>query len=172
MAKVITFSRVFPGYHRRAGEPTFFVEKLLKGFPSFEQTKTDLISVLPLALDKWGAFNPKFHTIRAGHRFKPGDKFSPRVWSGRPYNSKQIVLGPDVEVKQTWDFEILNGYDDECPDVRINCEWKCELGSEYSKDLAKNDGLTIEDFESWFNLKRPGQLFDGQIICWNEKIEY
>jgi hypothetical protein len=28
MAKVITFSRFFPAYHPRKGEPTYFVEKI------------------------------------------------------------------------------------------------------------------------------------------------
>jgi hypothetical protein len=30
MSKVIMFSRVFPAYHEKAGQPTYFVEKLLK----------------------------------------------------------------------------------------------------------------------------------------------
>lgn len=36
---------------------------------------------------------------------KVGDKFSPRVWSGKPYRSKMITIAPDIEVKQIWDFE-------------------------------------------------------------------
>lgn len=36
----------------------------------------------------------KHHTIRAGNRFKTGDYFSPRVWSGSPYNSKQLNMRP------------------------------------------------------------------------------
>ena len=34
-------------------------------------------------------------------------------------------------------------------------------------NLAKNDGLTIEDLSNWFNK-------DGvyQIICWSEDVEY
>lgn len=30
MAKVITFSRQFPSYHPKAGQPTYFVEKVLR----------------------------------------------------------------------------------------------------------------------------------------------
>lgn len=30
MAKVITFSRVFPSYHPKAGQPTYFVEAIYK----------------------------------------------------------------------------------------------------------------------------------------------
>jgi hypothetical protein len=32
MSKVITFSRVFPSYHPKKGQPTYFVEKLYKSF--------------------------------------------------------------------------------------------------------------------------------------------
>ena len=29
MARIITFSRTFPAYHPKAGEPTYFVEMIL-----------------------------------------------------------------------------------------------------------------------------------------------
>jgi hypothetical protein len=34
--------------------------------------------------------------------------------------------------------------------------------------LAKNDGLSHDDFKDWFS-KLP---FSGQIICWNENVKY
>lgn len=46
----------------------------------------------------------KEHTIRKGKRWKVGDKFSPRIWSGKPYKSKQIILAPDTEIKQVFDI--------------------------------------------------------------------
>ena len=30
-------------------------------------------------------------------------------------------------------------------------------------EVAKNDGLTVEDFKSWFKYPSP---FVGQILCW------
>lgn len=33
--------------------------------------------------------------------------------------------------------------------------------------LAKNDGLLTDDFVVWFP-----QNFNGQILCWNNEIEY
>lgn len=74
-----------------------------------------LCNELGLNTDDWKSFDPKGHTVRAGHRFKPGDIVSLRVWgndvnpkSGRsgPYHSKQIIIAPDIQVKKTWDFEI------------------------------------------------------------------
>lgn len=32
MARVITFSRKFPSYHPKAGQPTHFVEQILNSF--------------------------------------------------------------------------------------------------------------------------------------------
>lgn len=96
----------------------------------------------------------KWHTIRLGHRFKEGEYFSPRVWSGKPYNSKQIVLAPDVMVKKVWSF------------YKDPWQWKIPGTVE---ELSKNDGLSLVDFLDWFDSKKP---FDGQIICWSDKIQY
>jgi hypothetical protein len=40
-------------------------------------------------------------------------------------------------------------------------------------ELAKNDGLSKKDFLSWFGLdKKVIKPFVGQIICWDEKVNY
>jgi hypothetical protein len=186
MAKVITFSRVFPAYHPKAGQPTYFVEQIWNSFnvkaggeefiAPFDHGVQELNSKLPHAT-VCGFLNElqmrviytlkKYHTIRGGNRWKVGDKFSPRVWSGKPYQSKQIIIAHDIEIKKVWDIEIWRGSRN--LSVAINIE-----GINYMVpwvDVAENDGLTIEDFESWFNLK-PFQEFKGQIICWNDQINY
>ena len=160
MSKVITFSRTFPAYHPKAGLPTYFVEKLLAsiGRHNFDEER----EFNPrLSLDM---FDPKHHTIRAGNRWKVGDWFSPRVWSGKPYNSKQIVIAPDIEIKKVWEFEIKGSY------VYLNGEFKTKHMITLT-EMAKNDGLSIVDFARWF--KYPCHPhFIGQIICWNENINY
>lgn len=164
MAKVITFSRVFPSYHPRKGEPTYFVEKIWESINDcyFDQL---LIEQLNFSRHDVGF---KHHTIRAGHRFKVGDWFSARVWSGKPYQSKQIVIAPDIQIKKIWNFEIkivevdggfaskgfING-------VRVS--------PDKLMNIVENDGLELADFLAWFQFPKP---FDGQIICWNENIEY
>lgn len=114
---------------------------------------------------------PKGHTIRAGHRFKAGDKFSPRIWSGVPYRSKQLILAPDTLIVNTFDFVIINVSKDHahftlsCParDLIIN------TAGFYLNDLAKNDGLSREDLLAWFKYPKG---FKGQVICWDPKIDY
>jgi hypothetical protein len=169
MAKIITFSRQFPAYHPNAGKPTYFVEKVIRSLCSKDDIENanldnpyfDYYCELMGDLGLMGLnFDPKFHTIRDGYRFKAGDYFSPRVWSGRPYNSKQIQFAPDIQVKKTFDFcvDLLSGeymMSGLCIDVRI------------FKEIAKNDGLTPNELSDWLN-----QPMTGQIICWNESINY
>jgi hypothetical protein len=165
MSKVITFSRVFPAYHPRNGQPTFFVEKFLHSvYTDFGQ---ELNTYLYDCKDKIGLqiinildVDPKYHTIRSGSRWKVGDKFSPRVWSGKPYQSKQVIIAPDIEIKKIWKFEIKgNGF-------YIN-DWP--ISPDKLCDVAENDGLDYFDFQRWFQYPKP---FSGQIICWDESIEY
>lgn len=163
MSKVITFSRVFPVYHPKAGQPTNFIEKIYAGLADIYED----FKIPNDANDFWDFHEyynskPKFHTIRGGNRWKVGDKFSPRVWSGKPYNSKQIILAPDIEVKKVWSFSkdlisknfYLNGIEVQ-PDSLL--------------EIAKNDGLEIAELLLWFQYPKP---FNGQIICWNDKINY
>jgi len=160
--RVITFSTVFPKGHPREGMPTFFVEKILTAI------KHEIfLSVNPL-------YPPKYHTIRAGNRWKVGEYFSPRVWgndinpkSGKsgPYQSKQIEFAPPIEIKKIWKIKITKS-----DVIKINGEpmGACCNGKNPTIQLCRNDGLEPSDFHYWFN-ELP---FIGQIICWNENIEY
>lgn len=179
MSKVLTFSRTFPAYHPKAGQQTYFVEQIWNGLnnlkmpvPKVKELPSDFMwSILPLS-----NYGCKYHTIRSGNRWKVGDKFSPRVWSGKPYRSKQIIIAPDIEVKKVWEFEIkktnFNG------EIYITHSFP-ELGMDKLKEriinpalikvIAENDGLSFIDFMQWFQFPKP---FSGQIICWNENINY
>jgi len=178
MSKVMTFSRVFPSYHPRAGEPTYFVEKIWESLGDcfYDQVSRQLTEVvnfdtMPLSTK---SFDPKHHTIRAGHRWKVGDKFSPRVWSGQPYKSKQIIIAPDIEVKKVWTFDVVKDGDyvmaaiDRWPFYEENKDFVTNV--EGFETLAKNDGLSVPDLKAWFKWPKPtGEM---QIICWNESINY
>lgn len=134
--KVITFSKVFPVYHPRRGEPTEFVGKILSG--------------------------EKKHTIRAGNRWKVGERVSARTWTDKPYRSKQSEFA-ELVLEKIWDILLKND-----GSIYVNGKY---LGPKtldsriYS--LAKNDGLGILDLCYWFN--KP---FSGQILCWDENVNY
>lgn len=160
MARVITFSRTFPSYHPKAGQSTFFVEKFWESVHVDFDIKAPIRTCFDMDLTK--VYGAKYHTIRAGNRWKVGDKFSPRVWSGKPYNSKQIIIAPDVEVKNVHKFEIE-------PDGKIFLNNNTALIMADVQLISKNDGLGADDFLAWF--KHP-KAFNGQIICWNENVNY
>lgn len=171
MSRVITFSQKFPAYHPRRGEPTNFVEQI---YNFLYKQKTGDWSDAPGNASAYVVDlnteieNIKGHTIRKGHRWKVGDKFSPRVWSGKPYFSNQITIAPDIEIKKVWDFKIEGEVFRMRRTDRPDYNWFI-LGYHDLKVIAANDGLSVEDFYSWFQYPKP---FDGQIICWNESINY
>jgi len=163
MSKVIIFSRQFPAYHPKAGLPTFFVEQIYNEIYGSDWSEA------PGTVSEYNVPNldttilyRKCHTIRKGSRFKVGDKFSPRVWAGAPYRSKQIIIAPDIEVKKVWGFEI----------AEIDGRKEMHLNSAKPKsmklaEIAANDGLDYLDFIDWFKVP-----FAGQIICWSDKVIY
>ncbi len=159
MSRVLTFSTVFPSYHPRKGEPTDFVKKILIALKGKEICSQNFGFDADL-------YEPKYHTIRAGNRWKVGDKFSPRVWSGKPYKSKQIVIAPDIDIKKIWDIEIIEG------EYYIDGKYHSgehEHNHEKLELIAKNDGLSKHDLIDWLQFNKP---FRGQIICWGQNITY
>jgi hypothetical protein len=180
--KVLTFSKQFQKGHPKAGQPTFFVEKVMACLADRIPNWTMYDSFVQY--DWYAYYNctmPKGHTIRAGNRFKPGDMASLRIWSGLPYRSKQIEFA-QVEVKKTWDIEINNRFGAASLEVVINGVIYGQLHYGYDKnvneaglvELSKNDGLELRDFIDWFEMhpKKTGLRFAGQIICWSPSVNY
>ena len=187
---VKTFSRVFPQTHPKAGQPTTFVEQIWNSQNIKVEGET---FIYPMDIDDIVRLNPdrdlittsvfmstiqnrtvlqnsKGHTIRSipknGKKIKVGDKISPRVWSGKPYFSKQITIFEPLEIVKVWDIKI-EGFS-----IWINNKiFSVSHKSEDVKLLAKNDGLDILDFWGWFP-PTPGSFFVGQIICWDNTINY
>jgi hypothetical protein len=169
MSRVITFSTKFPAKHPRAGEPTFFVEKIVRSLNQM-QPPQDINS--PFSEEMYYIVEPKHHTIRAGKRWKVGDKFSPRIWSGKPYASKQIAFANDIELVKVIDIEI------EFSGNRIDVQKPTDKPNHYlllpAGEVANNDGLDVHDFINWFAIhpKAKQEKFIGQILCWNDKVSY
>jgi hypothetical protein len=166
MAKVRTLSRTFMKGHPKAGQPTYFVERMLRSLIN-EQGKAisgsfNDFEKLELEKEELERDFEKGHTIRMGRHFKPNDELTLAVWSGKPYRSKQIKLwiGPiraidiDVIIEEHYDELYLS----------------LRPGHIKLKELAKNDGLSLEDFRHWFNL--PVGEHAAQILIWNPEINY
>jgi len=134
----ILFSKFYPKTHKRAGEPTGFKDLILA--------------------------SKKLHTIRKGNRWAVGDKASLRTWAGVPYRSRQEHIA-DVVIRYTARVEVLPpGHLISTPTIVLN---GVALDKATTLRLIENDGLTVEDFVSWFS-----EPFTGQLICWNKNIVY
>jgi hypothetical protein len=168
--KVITFSRFFPKGHPKAGQETFFREKIWAGLADKQKGFK-----IPDAITDWDWYEyynatPKFHTIRAGNRWKVGDEYSPRVWSGKPYASKQIEFALPIRIEKIWKIVIeIEPSGAIIPTINDDEKNAAILGK-----LALNDGLDLIDFANWFNIhpKNKIQTFTGQILCHNPEISY
>ena len=178
MSKVITFSRNFQKSHPKAGEPTHFVDKIWKWY--YDECAGDVRDLLwyneqydnIFGVDEMKNihnFNPKLHTIRGGERFNVGDWFSPRIWTGKPYSSKQLEIAPLIQVKQVFPINVLvQNFGKLGLQAVISINGKDFTNIDL---LARNDGLSQQDFLSWFESKK-GETFCGQIICWSDEVSY
>ncbi len=136
---VLIVSTRFPKTHKRAGKLTYFPAKILA---------TLCITHVP---DR----ERKLHTIRGNYplwekRINEVNEgkaiISLRFWSDIPYRSKQIefaTLGKGgigiqkLDNPNNFAFASIEG--------KMN-HWE---------DVAKNDGLSFDDFCDWFNEKQP-----------------
>lgn len=140
---VLTVSRYFPANHKRKGEPTRFIEKILNKDP-----------------DNW----TKIHTIRSNYDLwkKRIDQvnegkavLSLRYWTKSPYNyqkdgSKQQEF---LQLKKgECGIQKIDFSDDYLYTVRIDGNRREFNG------IERNDGLLSQDFENWFeeyDLSKP-----------------
>ena len=167
MSKVITFSRNFPDTHPRKGEPTYFVEKIWKSLYDRQQPMINGIPATDEGEINYSYFNKhlselvaKKHTIRKGKRWKACDWFSPRVWSGKPYQSKMITIAPDMQLVRVVDFELHD-----TTVIFMDGTYWNHLYHRDTDVLAKNDGLNLIDFQNWISAKNT---FSGQILIWQD----
>ena len=130
---VLTVSELFPKTHKKAGKPTGF----------------------PLAIKHYD----KIHTIRGNYelwekRFKKINEgkaiLSVRVWSGKPYQSKQHEI---FKYDNTHKIG-LQKLEDPTNFVFASVEGK-KVNWE---DIAKNDGLSFEDFCEWFKVRNNSPM--------------
>lgn len=139
----LTFSLVFPPKHSKVGQPTGFAEKLKEGS-----------KIHTIRSDKKGWWRKAEESINKGEKY-----LSLRQWSGRPYNSKQIILGERHRISLQ-SITMTCGSEDELPKAWVDGKpVPVEL-------LAKNDGLSVEDFVEWFFGTKlyTGNVFEGVVI--------
>ena len=150
-------SRTFLKKHPRKGQPTCFVEKIQLAMCKLVQLPGDLLIDL----------EPKLHTCRVNYplwekRMKAVQAGEAVIelfyWEGKPYRSKQIVfatLDKDSGCGvQELNFMISYKPDGNGMEYTINtpCLHYRNHAFDYLdlEEIAKNDGLSLYDFKSWF----------------------
>ena len=156
---VITLSKTFPSFHKRKGEQTNFKETFLAGQKKSDFSKTSYVF-------------PKLHTIRANYelwakRFEEIEKgnaqLSIRQWSGTPYRSEQIEIAR-LTRKDGIGIQQLSFSFGEISKMRIQNATEPSL-----ETLAKNDGLSLQDWFEWF---KGYDLYNSMAIIHFTKYRY
>lgn len=150
-----------------AGQPNFFIQKIWMTIPG--ATLGLLSDYYSAYMDKfgycWDASQPpraKAHTIRRGHRWKPGMKIHMAI---NNLTANRFQFAPIVQCVSVQDIEIKHtGYAPNYPLVMVHNGKHLinPLGYDEICQLAINDGFeTIDQFFEYFN-----EDFEGQIIHW------
>ena len=171
----LSVSRIFPATHPRKGDRTEFVCKILRSLNLQPLERNNHFyrcanecgtSCSRMLLDK------KLHTCRANY-----DLWAKRMaevqagravielcyWSEKPYRSKQVVFatldkdsGCGVQKVEWWSVSNFWAVYTTMPDD--DCGSQDFYSEVETKTLAKNDGLSLDDFKSWFkgyDLSKP-----------------
>lgn len=126
---VLIVSEKFPTTHKRAGENTNFIQQIKDGVKKH---------TIRGNYDLW---KKRIDEIQSGKAY-----LSVRIWTGKPYCSKQNEILQLTEVGiQELCLTPAGLFVDEIENLIV------------SDQLSTNDGLSKEDFLNWFK----GQLYSG-----------
>ncbi|MCK9627705.1 MAG: hypothetical protein M0R37_03835 [Bacteroidales bacterium] len=153
----LSISRKFPKTHPRAGEQTYFKEKIDNAIGETQSCNV-VIHTECGEVEIW----PKIHTIRANYplwekRMKKVQAGKAVIelyyWQGKPRKSKQIVFAT-LDKDSGCGLQKLDCSEDYLYSVKIDDRF-----SAIDTDvIAKNDGLSYRDWENWFekyDLSKP-----------------
>jgi hypothetical protein len=159
---VLMISRVFPAYHPRAGEETYFKHKILLNQP---ENKYAVESV-----KEYYDWDKKLHTLRENYalwsrraeKINRGEAIlSLRQWTGSPYNYKRDGSKP-VEFLQLEKIHVQKVKIIGIPAYRAIF---IDDRAKNIHEVAKNDGLSVDDFCKWFK-----KDMEGCVIHFTDKI--
>ena len=125
---VLTVSQKFPTTHKKSGQST--------GFP-LAIKHNNKIHTIRGNYDLWAK---RFEKINAGKAI-----LSVRIWEGKPYASKQLEI---------FKYDYTHKIGIEKLEDPTNFVFALIEGKQINWDLvAKNDGLSFEDFCEWFKVR-------------------
>lgn len=158
---VLMLSQAFLMGHSKVGQPNYFVQQLSNALHGYSEHDVQLPDGESIVVG-----GKKLHTIRENYEYwkeKAGKinvgemELSIRVWSGKPYKSPQAEVARLSHV----DIQLVEmGYSTEDPQPIVYID--NILKPNIAEEMAKNDGLKLEDWVEWF-FKRTN-TFRGVIL--------
>lgn len=165
---VITLSQTFPAKHPRKGQPTGFADKVQEalnyvkyfGIEGMQPTKRAKIHTMRT---NWSLWSKRFAKIYEGKAC-----LSLRIWSGKPYHSKQIEIarltkadGIGIQPAYIEEMQFLGN-----DEIEVSMRIVGGYDSRHIKEdpiidgraIAANDGLVLRDWLPFFkghNLMEP-----------------
>lgn len=138
---IVSLCRVFPKGHRKAGEATDFEDKVKDG--------RKIHTIRYNGNDVWAK---RYKDIMEGRKY-----LSLRQWTGRPYNSEQREIAK-LEKIGLQKVTMTYSSGDSLPQVWIDGKLQD------IEAVAKNDGMTVEEFVEWFFGNSKENIFEGVVI--------
>lgn len=120
----LLIAKNFLKYHTRSDEPTNFEESIRKGLK---------IHMIRSNFQEW---NKKIKRVESKEAV-----LTVKQWSGVEYRSPQVKLFQFKENVGIQRLELIDG------EFIVDGKTKVDI-----EVLAKNDGLTVEDFKDWFKV--------------------
>ena len=138
---ILTLCKSFPVTHSKAGEATGFEKKLKEG-----------AKIHTIRYNAKNVWDERYEGITSGKKY-----LSVREWTGRPYNSEQRELSRFDKIGLQH-VTMTYGADDAYPQIWIDDKLVP------IQEVAKNDGLSVEDFVEWFFGNSKENVFEGVVI--------
>ncbi len=130
---VLIVSEKFPKTHQRSGENTNFIAQIKNALKK-HLTQEKVGIKRHTMRGNYELWKKRIDEIQAGKAY-----LSVRIWTGKPYNSKQkeILQLTEVGIQKLESWHFFYAID--------NIESKIT-----TEDLSVNDGLSCDDFQDWF----------------------
>lgn len=164
---VLILSKTFPKWHPKAGQPTYFKEKMHNGLLWNKGMNIGYSQTPSYAIP--GDIQLKLHTLRGNYErwekiFEEIDRGEAclvlKQWSGVPYRSKQetiaVLTKEDGIGLQKLDLKLASFSPFYIEVDRIDEERRTD--TIHVGLLANNDGLSLTDWQFWFekyDLSKP-----------------
>lgn len=138
---VITLSKNFMSGHPKEGQPTNFKQAFLCGQNNSEKTVDCPYRKIHTIRENYPLWESRIKEVQAGEAI-----LSIRQWSGKPYRSPQETIA-NLTKDNGVGIQLL---DCDQP-FALEIDGKAITSREHTI-LAGNDGLSLDDWEKWFDI--------------------